>query len=601
MSETPIWERRFRAPKMTLPRWSRRAPDHAVYEGTESGVWQVHTWDVGNGTRRQVTDHPVGVVEGYATLDGEGVLWFEDETGDESGRWLVQAFDGGEATPFVEGLPRGWPGGIAQAPGIAAAGISDDNGFGIYVTADGAPAKELARSTEIMDLAGSEDLRSDIAALSSDGSLLAIEHAELGDGLHRAVRVVESRTGSIVGEQYDEGRTFTATAWSPAAGDMRLAVAHERQEWQRAALWTPSDGSWVDLPWDGDGDVHVADWYPDASAVLLVRTFEGRQELYRQDIGSGAVERIDTPEGHLIDARVRPDETVWYVHSDGAQDIRVLDEGGRELLRPVGDRAPDGRPYVSWSFENREGQRAHGFYVVPEGDGPWPIVMLVHGGPTWLDEDRFNPEVQAYIDAGLAVAMVNYRGSTGYGRAWRDALIGRIGGPDVDDVTDGFRDLVDRGIADPSRAVVAGWSWGSYVTLMQLGTNPDLWRCGVAGIPVGDYEAGYEDLSPPLKAYDRALLGGRPDEVPELMAFANPINHADEVRAPVLFVIGENDSRCPLRQAMAYVDRLAARGHPHRVHRFGTGHGSNDTDEEVRQMRVILDFLRENVPGLRSI
>ena len=117
---------------------------------------------------------------------------------------------------------------------------------------------------------------------------------------------------------------------------------------------------------------------------------------------------------------------------------------------------------------------------------------------------------------------------------------------------------------------------GSYVTLMQLGTNPDLWRCGVAGIPVGDYEAGYEDLSPPLKAYDRALLGGRPDEVPELMAFANPINHADHVRAPVLFVIGENDSRCPLRQAMAYVDRLAARGHPHTVHRFGTGHGSNE-------------------------
>jgi dipeptidyl aminopeptidase/acylaminoacyl peptidase len=136
---------------------------------------------------------------------------------------------------------------------------------------------------------------------------------------------------------------------------------------------------------------------------------------------------------------------------------------------------------------------------------------------------------------------------------------------------------------------------------MQLGTNADTWLCGVAGIPVGDYEAGYEDLSPPLKAYDRALLGGRPDEVPELMAFANPINHAEYVRAPVLFVIGENDSRCPLRQAMAYVDRLAARGHPHTVHRFGTGHGSNDTDEEVRQMRAILDFLKENVPGLRDV
>jgi len=70
------------------------------------------------------------------------------------------------------------------------------------------------------------------------------------------------------------------------------------------------------------------------------------------------------------------------------------------------------------------------------------------------------------------------------------------------------------------------------------------------------------------------------------------------VKAPVLFVIGENDSRCPYRQAMAYVDRLAARGAPHEVYVFGTGHGSNDVDEEVRQQRTILDFLARNVPGI---
>jgi dipeptidyl aminopeptidase/acylaminoacyl peptidase len=82
------------------------------------------------------------------------------------------------------------------------------------------------------------------------------------------------------------------------------------------------------------------------------------------------------------------------------------------------------------------------------------------------------------------------------------------------------------------------------------------------------------------------------------MADRNPINFADRVTAPVLFVIGENDSRCPYRQAMAYVDKLAARSHPHEVYEFGTGHGSNDMDEEIRQMRTILDFLARNVPGV---
>ena len=114
---------------------------------------------------------------------------------------------------------------------------------------------------------------------------------------------------------------------------------------------------------------------------------------------------------------------------------------------------------------------------------------------------------------------------------------------------------------------------------------------------MGDYVLSYEDMSPLLQAYDRALLGGTPEEVPELMADRNPINFADQVTAPVLFLIGENDSRCPLRQAMAYVDRLAARDHPHEVYLFGTGHGSNDMDEEVRQIGAILGFLASNVPA----
>jgi dipeptidyl aminopeptidase/acylaminoacyl peptidase len=145
--------------------------------------------------------------------------------------------------------------------------------------------------------------------------------------------------------------------------------------------------------------------------------------------------------------------------------------------------------------------------------------------------------------------------------------------------------------------VVAGWSWGGYVTLLELGKHPDLWSAGVAGIPVGDYEVGYEELSPQLQAYDRALLGGAtPKELPELMRDRNPINFADRVVAPVLFVIGLNDSRCPAVQAFAYVDRLEARGHPHEVITFGTGHGSFDVEERVRQVGAILQFLRRTVP-----
>src|SRR5437867_11398615 len=106
--EMPVWEQRYRAPISFLPEWSPDAPDRCVYASNESGVWQVHAWDPTTGERRQVTNNPVGLIDGLPTHDGEGVLWFEDETGDESGRWLVQPFGGGETHPFLEGVPVGW-------------------------------------------------------------------------------------------------------------------------------------------------------------------------------------------------------------------------------------------------------------------------------------------------------------------------------------------------------------------------------------------------------------------------------------------------------------------------------------------------------------
>ncbi len=596
----PAWERRYRAATVSLPHWSPLAPDRIVYASNESGVWQIHCRDLRTGKGRQVTDSPVGVTVGAPTLDGSGVLWFSDETGDESGRWYRAPFQGGEAQPFLDGAPHGWNEGLAQAAGVVAAGISDRDGFAIHVSHDGEPVSELVRSHESLRVAGEDDGFSR-AGLSADGALLCLEDSAAGGLLHPTLRVIEAKDGAVVGMLRDEDMALNAAAWSPLPGDQRLAIDDELEGDERPAIWDLRTGARQRLEVDLKGAVTVADWYPDGEALLLNNLREGRHRLYRLELASGTLTPIDHPAGSIAwGARVRPDGRVWYRLSQGHSEPRVLTAGGEEVLRAASEPAPPGRPYVSWRFDNERGQSVHGFYAAPEGEGPFPVLMLVHGGPTSLDLDRYYPEAQAYIDAGFVVGMVNYRGSTGYGRQWRDVLTGDIGGPELEDVNAGLRDLIQRGLADPSRAVVGGWSWGGYVTLMELGKHPELWLCGVAGVPVGDYELGYEDLSPLLQAYDRALLGGTPAEVPELMRDRNPINHADEVRAPVLFLIGENDSRCPYRQAMAYVERLAARDHPHESYVFATGHGSNDLDEKVRQQRVILSFLERHVPGLAS-
>jgi dipeptidyl aminopeptidase/acylaminoacyl peptidase len=233
----------------------------------------------------------------------------------------------------------------------------------------------------------------------------------------------------------------------------------------------------------------------------------------------------------------------------------------------------------------------HALLRRPAGaSGPLPLVMEVHGGPTAHDVDAFGAYVSAWVDHGFAVVQVNYRGSTGYGSAWRDALDQRVGHVELEDVL-AVRDfLVESGVADPARVVLAGASWGGFLTLLGLGTQPSSWSLGVAGVPVADYVAAYEDEMEGLKAFDRALFGGSPSDVPDKYADSSPITYVDAVRVPVLVLAGENDPRCPIRQVENYLRRLDDLGRPYEVYRFDAGHGSLVDDERVRQMRVELDF-----------
>ncbi|MEN3315011.1 MAG: hypothetical protein V7605_1245 [Acidimicrobiaceae bacterium] len=580
----PLWERRFRAPTVSFPSWARHAPDRLAFTSNESGAWQVYAWDRAAGTHRRVTDDPIGVAGGTCTPDGEGIVWFNDTTGDEVGHWLVEPFAGhGARRQLAPGVADAWSSGLALGGDLVVVGTASDDGYAVHICEGGAEARVVHRHPETVEVAG----------LSRDASLLALEHAEHGDTMHLALRVVEPRSGRTVGEQWDgAGLGLSVAGWSPVAGDQRLALVHEREGRDLPAVWDLATGVRRDLPVELPGDVEVAGWWPDASALLLVQDFEGRNRLWRLDLATEALTAVVHQEGTISGARVRPDGEVWLRVASGAVPASVRTAEGAAVMPAVeGEQAPGGVAYRSWWFPGPAGADVHGFVAAPAGAGPHPTLMLVHGGPTWAYSDAFMPEVQAWVDHGVAVAMVNYRGSTGYGTAFRDALIGNPGFPEVADVVAGLDALVAEGLADPARAVIGGGSWGGYITLLALGLHPDRWAAAVAAVPVGDYVAAFADEAPGLQSFDRTLFGGSPDEVGDLYRERSPLTYVDRVRTPVLVIAGDNDSRCPIRQVLNYVEALRARGGEVELYRFDAGHGSMVVDQRVDHMAAELNFV----------
>ncbi|OLT30418.1 peptide hydrolase [Actinomadura sp. CNU-125] len=589
MVDEERWKARFRAARISLPRWARDAPDRSVYRSNVTGTWEIYTWDRASGARRQVTDRPNGTWTGGVDPSGTWVWWFADTDGDEFGVWKRVAFDaeeGAESAPAVPGLEPSYPSGLSLgASGLAVVGRTTEAGNTIHLCRPDAEPEVLYHHAE----------DTHVAALSRDETLIAIGHSEHGDSRHMALRVVRP-DGTAVADLWDgPGKGVYGAGFAPVAGDARLLVNHERRGRDEMLIWDPVAGTEHEIVLDLPGEIG-ADWYPDGTALLVSHSHEARDELYRYDLRTDALTKIDTPRGVIGGADVRPDGTIEFSWSSAAEPPVIRSTSGAVVLTPPGPAAPPSVP-VEDAWVDGPGGRIHALVSRPD-DGsaaPYPTVFDVHGGPTAQDDDSFVASAAAWIDHGFAVVRVNYRGSTGYGSQWRDAIEGRVGLTELEDIK-AVRDwAVSSGLVDPERIVLTGGSWGGFLTLLGIGTQPDDWSVGVAGVPVADYVAAYEDEMEGLQAFDRSLFGGSPAEVPDRYRESSPITYVERVRAPVLILAGENDPRCPIRQIDNYLGRLAELGKPHEMYRYDAGHGSLVVEERITQMAAEIDFARKHL------
>ncbi len=586
------WRQRFSAVRVSLPGWARDAPGRTVYVSNETGRYEVSCWDSHDDVHTVATDRPDGTVHATLSADGTQLWWFDDTGGDEFGSWSVQPFGSGpgSAKPALPTVQPGYPAGLEVGATTVLVGFSDDEGTRIHLSLDGGEPQIVYSHAE----------DGGVGALSTDETLWVLSHSEHGDSRYPALRALSLPGVEVVGELSDApGKGLAVVDFSPVCGDQRLLVGHERRGREELLIWDPTSGEVTELAIDLPGDLD-ADFYPDGTALLVLHTHAARTTVHRYDLDSGMLTDLPLAVGVVSGASVRPDGSIWYRWSSAAApgQLRVLRPDGTDslLVRTAGEPAPGSEP-VSDVWVNGPGGRIHALLAVPPGSRPtsghWPTVFAVHGGPAMGDEDSFDASRAAWLDAGFAVVQVNYRGSTGYGSAWRDALTERIGHTELADIAAVHDHLIAKGIADPAASVIAGYSWGGYLTLLALGAQPGRWAAGVAGVPVADYVAAYEDEMEPLRAYDRALFGGSPQEVPAAYRDSSPLTFVDQVRVPVLVLAGENDPRCPIRQIDNYLDVLAERGARYAVYRYDAGHGSMVVAERLRQLSCEIAFVRD--------
>ncbi|EHH67685.1 alpha/beta hydrolase family protein [Gluconobacter morbifer] len=231
------------------------------------------------------------------------------------------------------------------------------------------------------------------------------------------------------------------------------------------------------------------------------------------------------------------------------------------VVLPAGVTAADISVPVPISFPTADGTQAHALFYAPAsstsslnpGEKP-PLVVMAHGGPTGRANPAFAFKVQWWTSRGFAVLDVNYRGSTGFGRQYREALDGQWGVADVEDCLAGVRTVVERGLVDPARCVIRGSSAGGLTVLGALARS-DLFTAGTSLYGVTDLRALAEETHKFEARYLDGLIGPYP-EAESVYLERSPLTHADRISVPVLFLHGGADKVVPLSQAEAMRTKL---------------------------------------------
>jgi dipeptidyl aminopeptidase/acylaminoacyl peptidase len=445
--------------------------------------------------------------------------------------------------------------------------------------------------------------------LSADGATLAFtcwDHPEMpwdGTELWTAPLADPEAARKLAGGREE---SIFQPEWGP---DGRLHFVSDRSGWWN--LYAVGDGGEEEQLTAEEADLAHPQWlfggatyaFAEGGAIVIVRTERATERLFVRDPGGGPLRDLGLPYTNFVFPSIssRGSRVAFVAGTPEAEPAVVVHdlasgegdevESGGEAVDPAFVPVP--RPV---EFETGGGEVAHGFYYpptnpdfeAPAGEAP-PLIVESHGGPTSHVVPALDREFLFWTSRGFGIVDVNYRGSTGYGRAYREKLRGTWGVVDSEDCVRAALHLAATGEADRARLAIRGGSAGGYATLCALVFHDEM-AAGASYFGVADAEALATDTHKFESRYLDGLIGPYPERA-DLYRERSPIHFVERLRSPAILFQGLEDEIVPPNQAETMVAAMKANGVPHAYLAFeGEQHGFRKAETNVRCMEAELYF-----------
>ncbi len=571
-----------------------------VFMWNRTGRWQLYTIPITGGEARQITRATESAVAPRWSPDGRQIAYLQDYAGDENFDLFLLDPATGEKRNLTPDTPD-------EAINWTVRWLPDQSGFVYASNRDGHFATYLRPIERGAPQRLTAHEYSDMFVQPSpDGRWVSVEAMTSGQEVGVLLVPLSEAESLWIG---DGSRRIDAAAarWSPDG--RRIAFMSDARGSVDIGIFDLASRA-VDWVTNGGRECYYPKWSPDGTRIAYVENHEGNWGIVvhalngsmdRFRIGPGIHSQVEfTPDGQsLVLTFAGPDRPadLWTLSLTDRQTTQLTNSLPDSIERSL-FVAPVHVYYPSLD----EGIRVPALLYAPHGakkDRSHPAVLYVHGGPTAQHDNDFLVAVQDLVVRGYVVLAPNYRGSTGYGKQWREANRFDLGRADTNDVVAGADYLVREGWADPRRIGITGISWGGYMTMTGVTFHPDKFAAASALVPFVNWFTAHENVREDLKYWDRQNMGD-PVEDRDRWHAMSPIFFVDRVKAPVQLFAGAHDVRCPLDESEQVRDELHKRGRPVELHVYwDEGHGFRKIENRVDAFKKRAAFLDQylNKPG----